>query len=199
MAFWSTNFGESDTPLKDPKRAFRFTITIDGIDSQQGGSLLWYAKSVTKPTFTVSETEHKYLNHTFFYPNAVTWSEIDITAVDPAGDPDAAATLAGIVSAAGYTPPTKATNEDLTSMSKAKAVGALGQVKISQIDADGKVIESWTLWNAFVKEVNFGGTLEYGAEGLTELSLKLRYDWARLDTAAEGSARAQGGNSFFQV
>ena len=67
MAFWSTNFGESDTPLKDPKRAFRFTITVDGIDSQQGGSLMWYAKSVTKPTFTVSETEHKYLNHTFYY------------------------------------------------------------------------------------------------------------------------------------
>ena len=46
------------------------------------------------------ETEHKYLNHTFYYPNAVTWNAIDITMVDPGGDPDAAATLAGIVSAA---------------------------------------------------------------------------------------------------
>lgn len=199
MAFWSTNFGESDTPLKDPKRAFRFTITIDGIDSQQGGSLLWYAKTVTKPTFTVSKTEHKYLNHTFYYPNAVTWNECDITMVDPGGDPDAAATLAGIVTAAGYTPPTKATNEDLTSMSKAKAVGALGQVKIAQIDGDGNVIESWTLWNAFVTEVNFGGSLEYGSDALSEISLKLSYDWARLDTVEAGSARAQGGTSFFQV
>ena len=50
-----------------------------------------------------------------------------------------------------------------------------------------------------VTEVNFGGTLEYGSDSLTELTLKLRYDWARLDTAAEGSARAQGGNTFFQV
>lgn len=199
MAFWSTNFGESDTPLKDPKRAFRFTITIDGIDSQQGGSLMWYAKTVTKPTFSVSETEHKYLNHTFYYPNAVTWSACDITMVDPGGDPDAAATLAAIVSAAGYKPPTKATNEDLTSMSKASAVGALGQVKISQIDADGKVIESWTLWNAFVTEVNFGGTLEYGSDALTELSLKLRYDWARIDTAEGSAARELQGNTFFQV
>ena len=160
---------------------------------------MWYAKSVTKPTFTVSETEHKYLNHTFYYPNAVTWNAIDITMVDPGGDPDASATLAGIVSAAGYTPPTKATNDDMTSMSKAKAVGALGQVKVSQIDADGKVIESWTLWNAFVTEVNFGGTLEYGSDSLTELSLKLRYDWARLDTSEAGAARELGGNSFFQV
>ena len=198
MAFWSTNFGESDTPLKDPKRAFRFTITIDGIDSQQGGSLMWYAKSVTKPTFTVSETEHKYLNHTFYYPNAVTWNAIDITMVDPGGDPDASATLAGIVSAAGYTPPTKATNDDMTSMSKAKAVGALGQVKVSQIDADGKVIESWTLWNAFIKDFQLG-QLSYGDDDLTTATVEIMYDWARVETANPSVAIAGGGNAFFNT
>jgi len=198
MSFWSTNFGESDTPLKDPKRQFRFTITIDGIDSQNGGSLMWYAKSVTKPVFTVAEAEHKYLNHTFYYPGAITWNAIDIKMVDPGGDPDSAATLAAIVTAAGYTPPTKATNDDMTSMSKAKAVGALGTVKISQIDSDGKPVESWTLWNAWVQEVDFGGSLEYGTDTLNELGLKLRYDWARIETVNGSSARALGGTTFFQ-
>ena len=113
MPFWSTNFGE-DTNLKDPKRQFRFTVSITGINSDNGGPLLWYAKSVTKPTFTVAEAEHKYLNHTFYYPGAVTWNECDIKMVDPAGDPDAAATLAAIVQASGYKPPTKASSEDLT-------------------------------------------------------------------------------------
>jgi|TARA_A100001011_G_scaffold146780_1_gene154865 hypothetical protein len=199
MAFWSTNFGLEGETLKDPKRAFRFTITINGIDSQNGGSLMWYAKSVTKPTFTVSSTEHKYLNHTFYYPNAVTWNQVDIKMVDPGGDPDAAATLAAIVTAAGYKPPTKASNEDLTSMSKASAVGALGQVKITQIDADGKPLESWTLWNAWVEEVDFGGTLEYGSDALTELGLKLRYDWARIEAPGGSSATELAGETFFQV
>ncbi len=47
MPFWSTNF--RDTPLqKDPKRNFRFTVEFDGIDSEQGGGLAWYAKKVLR-------------------------------------------------------------------------------------------------------------------------------------------------------
>ena len=198
MPFWSTNFGE-DTNLKDPKRQFRFTVSITGINSDNGGPLLWYAKSVTKPTFTVAEAEHKYLNHTFYYPGSVSWSECDIKMVDPAGDPDAAATLAAIVQASGYKPPTKASSEDLTSMSKAKAAGALGTIVITQIDADGNPLETWTLWNSFVKEIDFGGSLEYGTDTLNEIGLKIRYDWARIETVAGSSAVALQGNSFFNV
>ena len=72
MPFWSQAFGE-DAELKDPKRNFRFTVSITGIAAANGGPLLWYANSVTKPTFTLSSAEHKYLNHTFYYPGNVTW------------------------------------------------------------------------------------------------------------------------------
>ena len=63
MPFWSTNFGE-DTTLKDPKRQFRFTVEFQGIQATQGGAALWYAKTVTKPSFQIASAEHKYLNHT---------------------------------------------------------------------------------------------------------------------------------------
>ena len=155
-------------------------------------------KKFAKPKVTISETSHKFLNHTFYYPGAITWNAIDIKMVDPGGDPDTAATLAAIVTAAGYKPPTKASNEDMTSMSKAKAVGALGTIVISQIDSDGKPVESWTLWNAWVQEVDFGGTLEYGTDTLNELNLKVRYDWARINTVKGSSARALQGTEFFQ-
>ena len=76
-------------------------------------------------------------------------------------------------------------------MTKASAATALGSVTVTQIDHEGRPLESWTLWNAFITELKFGD-LEYGADDLTELSVTLKYDWARLevDAASKGSARA---------
>ena len=199
MPFWSTNFGNTEELLKDPKRNFRFYINIQGISTENGGAMLWYAKQVAKPTFTLAEATHEYLNHTYYYPGKITWNAIEITMVDPGGDPDVVATLAGILVGAGYNLPDTPDSEKLTSMSKQKAAGALGQVKITQVDAEGQMVEEWTLWNAFATEVDFGGTLAYGNDELTEVKLKLRYDWAELNTAAEGSAVANVDSKFFDI
>jgi hypothetical protein len=196
MPFWSTDF-QSDVTLKDPKRAFRFTVSIMGINSQNGGPVLWYATSVTKPSFTIESTKHAFLNHEFKYPSTVKWDPITIKMVDPAGDPDVAATLSAIVEASGYQVPTNASNENLTSMSKAKAAAALGRVLITQIDSNGSPIETWTLWNAFVSKLEYGGELKYGEESLTEYSMELSFDWARVETLAGSSAVALGGTSFY--
>jgi hypothetical protein len=195
MPFWSTNFGQ-DTTLKDPKRKFRFTVEFQGINATQGGAMLWYAKTAAKPSFSIGEVEHSYLNHKFYYPGSVTWNTIALTMVDPV-EPDMTATLSDIVVASGYSPPTDATS--LGSISKAKAAGALGTVIITQIDSDGNPLETWTLWNSFIKDVKFGD-LEYGGEGdLTEVALELRYDWARVETTNASSAVVGGGKEFFQV
>ena len=195
MPFWSTNFGQ-DTTLKDPKRKFRFTVEFQGIDAAQGGALLWYAKTAAKPSFAIGEVEHAYLNHKFYYPGSVSWNTITIGMVDPV-DPDVTATISDIIVASGYSPPTDATA--LGSISKAKAAGALGTVIITQIDSDGNPLETWTLWNSFIKDVKFGD-LEYGGEGdLMQTDIEIRFDWARVETANESSAVVRGGNQFFQV
>tara|TARA_B100001094_G_C18195926_1_gene810947 strand:- start:11587 stop:12192 length:606 start_codon:yes stop_codon:yes gene_type:complete len=199
MPFWSTNFGNTEELLKDPKRNFRFYINIQGISTENGGAMIWYAKQVNKPTFTLAEATHEYLNHTYYYPGKVSWNPIEITMVDPGGDPDVVATLAGIVSGAGYNLPDTPDAGKLTSMSKQKSVGALGQVKITQVDAEGVMVEEWTLWNAFAQEIDFGGTLAYGNDELTEIKLKLRYDWAELNTATEGSAIVDPDTKFFDI
>jgi len=108
-----------------------------------------------------------------------------------------AATLSDIIVQSGYSPPTDA--NDLGTMSKAKAAGALGQVIITQIDSDGNPLETWTLWNSFVTELKYGD-LAYGDDELTEMSVTLKYDWARVETAGESAAVAgAGGTSFFDV
>lgn len=195
MPFWSDNFAEN-TELKDPKRQFRFKVEFTGISAPQGGSLLWYAKTVNKPSFSVATSEHQYLNHTFYYPGTVTWDPISITLVDPR-DPDMSATLSDIVNLSGYNPPSNPNS--LGTMSKAKAAGALGAVYISQIDGDGNEIEKWTLWNAFITTVKYGD-MAYGNDDLVEMTLEIRYDWARLQTPG-GPSRATAGDgqsTFFQ-
>ena len=185
MPFWSTNFGEDPT-LKDPKRKFRFTVEFQGVSAAIGGAVLWYAKTVAKPSFQIASSEHKYLNHTFYYPGSVTWQDVAVTLVDPV-DPEMAATFSDIIVQGGYSPPTD--TNDLSTMSKAKATSALGSVIISQLDSDGKALEVWTLYNAFITEVKYGD-LEYGGDDLTEMSVTLKYDWASCDTTRPSSATA---------
>ena len=194
MAFWSTNFGEN-TALKDPKRKFRFTVEIQGVNASQGGASAWYAKGVNKPSFTVNAAEHQYLNHKFYYPGNVEWEAVTLTLVDPV-DPDMTATLSDILVQSGYSPPTDTTS--LSSVSKAKSAGALGTVIITQIDSEGVPLETWTLWNSFITSVKYGD-LAYGEDDLIEMTLEIRYDWARVQTANQSSAVAgSGGQEFFQ-
>ena len=195
MPFWSQNFAE-DSTLNDPKRQFRFLVEFQGIDAPNGGAALWYAKSAQKPSFEINSAEHKYLNHTFYYPGNVSWQTLDVIVVDPV-NPDVTATLADIVAQSGYSPP--ATANDLGSISKARAAGALGTVIITQLDAMGNPLETWTLWNSYVKSVKFSD-LTYGEDGLSDTTITLQYDWARVETANGSSAVAgAGGTSFFGV
>ena len=159
--------------------------------------MLWYAKEVNKPTFTVSEATHEYLNHTYYYPGKVTWNDITVTMVDPV-DPDMSATLSAIVEGSGYKPP--GSSEERSSISKAKSAASLGTVIITQLDSDGNPLETWTLWNSFLTEVKYGDSLEYGNDDLTELSVTIKYDWARLQVGKDQRAAAgSGAQNFFNA
>ena len=195
MPFWSENFGE-DRTKKDPKRNFRFIVEFGGINAAQGGAVAWYAKTAAKPSFAIDKAEHKYLNHTFYYPAGVTWNPITITMVDPV-DPDMAATFSDIIVQGGYSPPTDTTS--LGTMSKAKAASALGAVTVTQIDSDGNPLETWTHWNPVIEDIKYGDSLDYSNADLTEVSITLRYDWARIETTNDSKAVTPGGREFFKV
>ena len=196
MPFWSENFGDGQNK-KDPKRNFRFIVEFGGINATPGGAVAWYAKTAQKPSFVIANAEHKYLNHTLYYPGGVTWNSITITMVDPV-DPDMSATFSDIIVQGGYSPPTDTTS--LGTMSKAKAASALGTVTVTQIDSDGNPLETWTLWNPFIEDIKYGDSLDYSNADLTEVSVTLRYDWARIETANESKkAGSSGQREFFNL
>ena len=187
MAFWT------DAVLQDPKRKYRFIVTLGNMPN----GATWYAKTVKKPKFSITETEHKFLNHTFYYPGRVEWETIECTLVDPVS-PDAAAATAAIIQASGYSPP--ANVNDQRTISKKDATSALNSVVISQIDSEGNSVETWRLWNAWLQDVDYG-ELSYDDDDMSEIALTIRYDWAILETAhpaeTAGAAGAFAGKREF--
>ena len=177
MAFWS----QSDKDTKDPKRGFRWVLIAKNVEA-------YTVKKVSKPSFTLQESTHKYLNHTYYYPGRVEWNTVTLTLVDPV-NPDAAATIMHTIREGGYSPALKP--GDYGTMSKGKAAAALGNLlEIRQLDSDGQMVESWKLHNPWIKDVKFG-ELDYDSDDLTMIDIEIRYDWAELETANVGKQQTK--------
>lgn len=192
MAFWNE-------AALEPKRKFKFLVRF-GAASDKLPSFI--AKKADKPSFDVSETKHDFLGHAFYYPGRVTWKEVSVTIIDPAGGGaaspddrnsstlkatanDVTDALYNVLLNAGYQSPTSAgsaitggpTLSTLRTMAKGTATAQFAQVEIIQVDANGNALETWTLINAWIKTVNFG-SLEYGSDDISDVSMTFRYDWA---------------------
>ena len=163
----------------EPKRAFRWLMYISGVPR-------FIAKSLKKPSFTVSETPHDFLNYKFYYPGRVEWNTVEITIVDPV-QPDSTASLMEILRESGYIPPDEYNSQDgkPKTISKQSAITSLGgQISFAQLGANTgnqtqNEIEHWTLHNPFITNVDFG-TLDYSSDELLNISITIRYDWASM-------------------
>lgn len=203
MAFWNEAGVE-------PKRKFKFLLRF-GAASDALPSFI--VKKVNKPEVTVTETSHKFLGHTFYFPAQTTWNEIIATVVDPAGSGGAGDALSETVSAnttdvaeglykvllaAGYQSPTNvgvalaggSAAGTLRTFAKSRSTVQFDQIEIIQIDADGNALETWTLNNAWIKKVAFA-ELDYSSDEISDVTLTIRYDWADLKTT-----RGTGGSTF---
>jgi hypothetical protein len=164
-SFWSD-------PALDPKRQYRFLVYVANFDP-------FIAKTVKKPAFTVGVSKHQYLNHEFKYPTKVTWNDITMTFADP-GSPDVTNSFYNLLRNSGYNIPVDSLNRE--TVSRDKATTALGQIRIQQIDSEGEPIETWTLNNSFVSNVEFGN-LSYASEDMVEITATIVYDFATITTA----------------
>ena len=171
-SFWS------DKNL-EPKRKYRFKLLMDGQPD-------YVVTKVKNPAVKISETPHKFLNHTFYYPGRAEWDPIDISFVDPGGGDDQSDALQKRMRQAGYASP-KDSSASKRGFTKARAVGAgaVGKVKIQQLGVDfGENIlipkAEWELFNAFFTNIAWGD-YDYNGEELLECSVTIRYDYAEFN------------------
>ena len=137
----------------EPKRGYRWYISFDRLgkasstgtgasstNAWAGGDLQYACKRVDKPSISVSETEHTYLNHKFYYPGRVDWSEVSVSFVDVIGQNGAADVFLTIINQAGYTVPTQADseNKNLHTLGKFSLNDQIGDVTITQVNAAGE-------------------------------------------------------------
>lgn len=180
----------------EPKRKYRFLLSFNGIPQ-------WIVKTTGKPNFSVSESEHSFINYKFYYPGRLEWEEVSITLVDPV-DPDASHTMLQLIENSGYVAPHNFLNDpqgrgvasNVVTFSKKRAVDAVGgRMFIHMIDENGAPIETWSLYNPWIKSVNFGD-LDYESDELVNVELSIRYDWADLETKVTPSRDLQRASGF---
>jgi len=171
--FWSN-------PNFEPKRAFRFLIEFSPNGEQ---SLQFLAKSVDRPSYTVSSNAHAFFNHTFHYPGRVNWNTVSLTLVD-AVSPNASDIFMEYLTSIGYNNPAnlqEATNRTITKQTATRAMGNFAIKEMGTDDAGGSTPKGeWSLKNAFITEVNFGSHA-YDSEEMIDIQLTIQYDWANYD------------------
>lgn len=201
----SATFWKNSAPVQEPKRAYRWYISFGNLGAaavgktkggwaSSNGALQYACKRVDRPSVSVSETEHTYINHKFYYPGRVEWSEVSVSFVDVVGQDGAADIFLGMLYDAGYRIPTAAdsTSENLVTLGKQSMIDSLGDVYITLVNADGAMIEKWVLHNAFFKSVRLAG-LDYGSEEMLTVDTSIRYDYATYER--HGSASGLNGGT----
>jgi len=161
--FWSDHSIE-------PKRKFRWIMGFNGIP-------YWLLKKASRPTVTVTEAEHVFLNYKFYFPGRVEYDEMSVTIADPL-HPDASKTLMKLLDNSGYVTPDGINLESPKTITKKAAVQSVGgKLFMAQLDAEGEIVEEWAFWNPWIKSVNFDEA-DYESDDLINLEVTFRYDWA---------------------
>ena len=205
-AFWSSKTSN----LGDPKRQFRFKVTIGGADAgfafadapgttgpdkwndmaDDSGGLVWYAKTVDKPGFqVVSMGEGEFdtgMSDASIVPvvENPTFKKVTMTLVDPSY-PNATRKLLRLLRRTGYNDDQAAGAAKLVGGAVATYYRSVGLVQIEQLDEKGKSLEIWTLVSAYPAEVDFG-TLSYASDDLVEIKITWSYSTFSCTTMSHG-------------
>jgi hypothetical protein len=170
MAFWSA------ASENEARRNFKFLLTF-------GEQPTWVVKGINLPSITVGEATHHFLNHRFYFPGTIEYNTISFTVVDSINDEISQNIISQFVGSGYKNPGSGVEGDPPTLLTKAAAAdpnGPIGEVKITQLGSgeDGKTNSiSFALQNAWIKSIDFGQSLDYSNEDLSEIKVELRYDF----------------------
>lgn len=143
----------------EPKRKFRWTLEIDGIDA-------FTLKTGARPQLTFEETVIDYINTKRYVAGKQAYSPLNITLQDPIS-PSAAQKVMNWVRLA---------YEVITGR-----MGYASMYKkdwsLKMLDPQGAVIEQWDIKGAWIQDFN-GGELDYASSDNAEISMVVRFDAA---------------------
>ena len=202
----------------DPKSQFRFMVKIDGFrledaegtvgvgakgdyanDAPNDTDIVWYAKSIDKPKFSITDVYGEQGWRSFRNPDqaeyqprvdAPVWSPVTMKLIDPSY-PAATRKLLRWLRRSGYHDDLMAGALNSLDLSPDEALyRSVGAVSIVQLGSntitraggskEALELERWTLVNAYPAEVDFG-SLDYSSDEFVELTIKWKYETCFVD------------------
>lgn len=171
---------------------------------------IWWAKTIDKPGYSVVDlNKDKYYSQVAKAPPAVNslapnLKPVTMTLIDPVY-PNTTRKLVRYLRRGGFQEqqayeetfkfggPGQSFIETngFADATKTGAFNGFPRVEIDQLDARGKIIESWTLINAYPAEVDFG-KLDYSSDGLVEITVTWGYQTFTCEFPEQGNEKAFG-------
>ena len=210
-AFWTT----SGVSGYEPKMPWRFRVFIEGFqyeddqnttlpyqDAKNDPDFVWYAKSIEKPSIKIGQRAAKDVTLDqpqvpICTPNSVPEMNTPIVMklIDPSY-PNATRKLLRLFRRAGYND-LKATKVHTSTATKPKfkpkvLLSSVGTVKFTQLDYNGRPLETWELVGAFPTEINFG-TLDYSSD--TPVEISVTWGMQTWFTTEHGNGEVTGGRT----
>lgn len=145
----------------EPKRKFRWTLAIDGIDA-------FTLKTATRPQIVFDETVIDFINVKRYLAGKATWQPINVTLYDPVV-PSAAQKVMEWVRLAF---------ENVSGRMGYKTFYQK-QINIQLLDPVGAIVEDWELQGAWIQDANFND-LDYAVSDPVDIALVIRFDQAIL-------------------
>jgi hypothetical protein len=146
----------------EPKKQHQFLLEMDGIPA-------YLIKASGKPQITNGEVPLDMINVKRYVKGKSEWNTITMTLYDAIVPSGAQAVMEWV-----RLHHESATGRDGYSSFYKK------EIRLHQLSPLGEVIEEWILKGAFLTDASFG-TFDWGTDGVQELELTVRYDWAFLN------------------
>ena len=148
------------TPF-EPKLKNRFIMQIDGINA-------YLIKTINRPQIDSDEVILEHMNVTRYVKGKSRWQPLEITLYDP------------------IVPSTSQQVIEWIRLHHESVTGRDGysdfykkDITFNVLDPVGAVVEEWELVGCYIQSANFGD-LDFSSSDPVEISLTLRYDYAKL-------------------
>lgn len=188
MSFWTENNFE-------PKRAFRFKMNL-GYGEYEESIPYFYLKNAKKPSFEVATTTHKVAGREFNFPGSIKWLDTTVTLIDDTQN-NVLKKLVSVVQQSNYpdiiqgqtsfapdgTVKFISKEKSSKSLTGIKQTGARSFFTVEQLDAEGRIIEAWNMYNPFIYKME-QSDVDYDKEDINTITLTIKYDWAAFEDLA---------------
>jgi hypothetical protein len=155
-------------PLRKNRWVMQFTSVPGVSDVASATNLAFCAHTAQRPTQTYNVTELQRLNERFYVAGKVTWSELPMTFFDYINGANSASEILWNWSKMIYNPVTG-------QMGFKKQYTTSGT--LAMLDPAGGIVQVWNLFYVWPFTLNWG-ELSADDDGLSEVSVTFRYDYA---------------------